>query len=69
MLAWRYDCRRAMQNGAERELDVDPEVFERASCDSRIIGSLDPATPERAIGHDANYHAGLRDALSLTRAI
>src|SRR5215510_753276 len=33
------DCRRATQNGAGREIDVSPEVFERASCDARIIGS------------------------------
>jgi hypothetical protein len=42
------DCRRATQNGAGREIDVGPEVLERASCDARILGSLDAATPERA---------------------
>ena len=42
------DCRRATQNGAGREIDVAPEVIERAECDARIIGSLDAATPERA---------------------
>jgi len=42
------DCRRATQNGAGREIDVAPEVLERASCDARILGSLDAATPERA---------------------
>jgi hypothetical protein len=30
------DCRRATQNGAGRELDVSPEVFERAACDAKI---------------------------------
>jgi hypothetical protein len=42
------DCRRATQNGAGREIDVSPEVFERASCDAKILGSLDAAAPERA---------------------
>jgi hypothetical protein len=42
------DCRRATQNGAGREIDVGPEVLERASCDARILGSLDAAAPERA---------------------
>jgi hypothetical protein len=42
------DCRRATQNGAGREIDVAPEVIERAECDARIIGSLDAETPERA---------------------
>jgi hypothetical protein len=42
------DCRRATQNGAGREIDVAPEVIERAECDARIIGSLDAPTPERA---------------------
>ncbi|HEX3473667.1 MAG TPA: HNH endonuclease signature motif containing protein, partial [Kofleriaceae bacterium] len=42
------DCRRAAQNGAGREIDVAPEVFERASCDAKILGSLDAAAPERA---------------------
>ncbi|TMQ21702.1 MAG: HNH endonuclease [Deltaproteobacteria bacterium] len=42
------DCRRATQNGAGREIDVAPEVFERASCDAKILGSLDTASPERA---------------------
>ena len=42
------DCRRATQNGAGREIDVGPEVLERASCDARHLGSLDAATPERA---------------------
>ncbi|HEX7836676.1 MAG TPA: HNH endonuclease signature motif containing protein [Kofleriaceae bacterium] len=42
------DCRRATQNGAGREIDVSPEVFERASCDARVIGSLDATMPERA---------------------
>jgi len=42
------DCRRATQNGAGREIDVAPEVFERASCDAKILGSLDATSPERA---------------------
>ena len=42
------DCRRATQNGAGREIDVAPEVFERASCDAKQLGSLDAAVPERA---------------------
>jgi hypothetical protein len=42
------DCRRATQNGAGREIDIAPEVFERASCDAKILGSLDAAAPERA---------------------
>ena len=42
------DCRRATQNGAGREIDVGPEVFERASCDAKVLGSLDATTPERA---------------------
>jgi len=42
------DCRRATQNGAGRELDVGPEVFERAACDAKSLGSLDATAPERA---------------------
>ena len=42
------DCRRATQNGAGREIDVAPEVFERASCDAKVLGSLDATMPERA---------------------
>jgi hypothetical protein len=42
------DCRRATQNGAGREIDIEPEKFDRASCDARSLGSLDAATPERA---------------------
>jgi hypothetical protein len=42
------DCRRATQNGAGRAIDVGPEIFERASCDAKVLGSLDTATPERA---------------------
>ena len=42
------DCRRATQNGAGREIDVGPEVFERASCDAKVLGSLDATMPERA---------------------
>jgi hypothetical protein len=42
------DCRRATQNGAGREIDVGPEVLERAACDAKLLGSLDATTPERA---------------------
>jgi hypothetical protein len=42
------DCRRATQNGAGREIDIEPEVFERAACDAKNLGSLDAASPERA---------------------
>ena len=42
------DCRRATQNGAGREIDIEPEVFERAACDARNLGALDAASPERA---------------------
>jgi len=42
------DCRRATQNGAGREIDIPPEVFERASCDAKDLGSLDATAPERA---------------------
>ena len=42
------DCRRATQNGAGREIDIAPEVFERAACDAKDLGSLDASAPERA---------------------
>jgi hypothetical protein len=42
------DCRRATQNGAGREIDVSPEVFERAACDAKVLGSLDAPASERA---------------------
>jgi hypothetical protein len=42
------DCRRATQNGAGRAIEIAPEVFERASCDAKVLGSLDATTPERA---------------------
>ena len=42
------DCRRVTQNGAGREIDVGAEVFERASCDAKLLGSLDAPAPERA---------------------
>ena len=42
------DCRRATQTGAGREIDVAPEVFERAACDAKVLGSLDADTPDRA---------------------
>jgi hypothetical protein len=41
------DCRRAVQNGAGRSIDVAPDVFERASCDAKVLGSLDATVPER----------------------
>jgi len=43
------DCRRATQNGAGREIEVAPEVLDRAACDARILGSLDADPPERAM--------------------
>jgi hypothetical protein len=42
------DCRHVTQNGAGREIDIASEVLERASCDAKLVGSLDAATPERA---------------------
>ncbi|HEU4731317.1 MAG TPA: HNH endonuclease signature motif containing protein [Kofleriaceae bacterium] len=42
------DCQRATQNGAGREIDVAPEVIERAACDAKLLGSLAAAAPERA---------------------
>jgi hypothetical protein len=42
------DCKRATQNGAGRELDVAPEVFERAACDARVIGSVDEPKATKA---------------------
>jgi hypothetical protein len=42
------DCRLVTQNGAGRPINVAPEVFERASCDAKDLGSLDAAVPERA---------------------
>jgi hypothetical protein len=42
------DCRRATQNGAGREIDIAPEVFARAACDAKALGSLDATAPERA---------------------
>jgi hypothetical protein len=42
------DCRHVTQNGAGREIDVAQKVIERASCDAKVIGSLDAAAPERA---------------------
>jgi hypothetical protein len=42
------DCRHVTQNGAGREIDIAQEVVERASCDAKLIGSLDAAAaPER----------------------
>src|SRR6185295_10109044 len=42
------DCRRTTQNGAGRDIDIAPEVFERASCDAKDLGSLDATVAERA---------------------
>ncbi|HSR99072.1 MAG TPA: hypothetical protein VLM79_18585 [Kofleriaceae bacterium] len=42
------DCHRAVQNGAGRPIDVAPEVFERASCDAKVLGSLDASAREVA---------------------
>ena len=42
------DCRRATQNGAGREIEIAPEAFERASCDAKVLGSLDATSPEHA---------------------
>jgi len=40
-------CGRGWQNGAGREIEVGPEVVERASCDAELIGSLEDAQPAR----------------------
>jgi hypothetical protein len=40
-------CGRGWQNGAGREVDVGPEVIERARCDAELLGSLDTNDPER----------------------
>lgn len=42
------DCKRATQNGAGREIEVAPEVFECAACDARVIGSVDGPTMSKA---------------------
>jgi hypothetical protein len=42
------DCKRAVQKGAGRQIDIPPEAFERAACDAKNLGSLDAAAPERA---------------------
>ena len=42
------DCKRATQTGAGRDFPVASSVIDRASCDARIIGSLDAPEPERA---------------------
>ena len=42
------DCRRTTQNGAGRDIAIAPEVFERASCDAKELGSLDADVAERA---------------------
>ncbi|NVB76926.1 MAG: HNH endonuclease, partial [Kofleriaceae bacterium] len=42
------DCKRATQNGAGREIDISPEVFDSAACDARVIGSVDGSTVSKA---------------------
>jgi hypothetical protein len=42
------DCKRATQNGAGREVNIAPEVFECAACDARVIGSVDEPQPTKA---------------------
>ena len=42
------ECQRVTQNGAGRDIDIAPEVFERASCDAKHLGSLDAEVAERA---------------------
>src|SRR6185436_19468641 len=42
------ECQRVTQNGAGRDIDIEPEVFERAACDAKNLGSLDAASSERA---------------------
>jgi len=40
-------CGRGWQNGAGREIEVGPEVIERARCDAEWIGSLGDQQPAR----------------------
>jgi hypothetical protein len=40
-------CGRGWQNGAGREIEIGPEVIERAHCDAEVIGSLSAEQPER----------------------
>jgi hypothetical protein len=40
-------CRRGWQNGAGREIEVGPEVIDRARCDAEVLGSLSAGQPER----------------------
>jgi hypothetical protein len=40
-------CKRGWQNGAGREIEVSPEVVERARCDAELIGSVDADQPAR----------------------
>jgi hypothetical protein len=40
-------CRRGWQNGAGREIEVSPEVLDRARCDAELIGSLEASEPAR----------------------
>jgi len=40
-------CKRGWQNGAGREIEVGPEVIERARCDAEMIGSLTAEQPAR----------------------
>jgi hypothetical protein len=43
------DCKRATQNGAGREIDIAPEVFEQAACDARLIGLIDGSIVAKAM--------------------
>ncbi|NVB83508.1 MAG: HNH endonuclease [Kofleriaceae bacterium] len=43
------DCKRATQNGAGREIDIAPEVFDCAACDARVIGSVDGSIVAKAM--------------------
>ncbi len=40
-------CERGWQNGAGREIEVGPEVIERARCDAELLGSLSAEQPAR----------------------
>jgi RuvA, C-terminal domain len=40
-------CRRGWQNGAGREIAIEPAVVERARCDADVIGALHATQPER----------------------
>jgi hypothetical protein len=42
-------CKRGWQNGAGREIDVSPEVVERARCDAELIGSVEAEKLARVV--------------------